>query len=94
MNKSDLIQTFSSKGDLPLKKADELVNLVFREMTDALANGDRVEIRGFGSFKVRNYKGYIGKNPKTSEAVEVRPKKIPFFRCGLELKKSLNSHEV
>ena len=94
MNKSDLIERISSKADLPLKKADKLVTLVLREMSEALAKGERVEIRGFGSFKIKHYDGYTGMNPKTLKSVEVRPKKLPFFKCGLELKKRLNSREV
>ena len=94
MNKSDLIERISSEADLPLKKADKLVTLVFREMSESLAKGERVEIRGFGSFKIKHYDGYKGVNPKTLETVEVRPKKLPYFKCGLELKKRLNSREV
>ena len=94
MNKSDLIERISSEADLPLKKADKLVTLVFREMSESLAKGERVEIRGCGSFKIKHYDGYKGVNPKTLETVEVRPKKLPYFKCGLELKKRLNSREV
>ena len=93
MNKSDLIQKLSSEADFPLRKTEEVVDLVFSKMSDALAKGDRVEIRGFGSFKVKNYDGYVGRNPKTLEAVEVKPKKLPFFKCGRELKRRLNSQE-
>ena len=93
MNKSDLIQKLSSEADFPLRKTEEVVDLVFRKMSDALAEGDRVEIRGFGSFKVKEYEGYVGRNPKTLEAVEVKPKKLPFFKCGRELKRRLNSQE-
>ena len=93
MNKSDLIQKLSSEAGFPLRKTEEVVDLVFRKMSDALAEGDRVEIRGFGSFKVKNYDGYVGRNPKTLEAVEVKPKKLPFFKCGRELKRRLNSQE-
>ena len=93
MNKSDLIQKLSSEAGFPLRKTEEVVDLVFRKMSDALAEGDRVEIRGFGSFKVKEYEGYVGRNPKTLEAVEVKPKKLPFFKCGRELKRRLNSQE-
>ena len=94
MNKSDLIERISSEADLPLKKADKLVTLVFHEMSEALGNGERVEIRGFGSFKVKHYNGYVGRNPKTLEAVEVKPKTLPFFKCGLELKRRLTPQKV
>jgi integration host factor subunit beta len=59
-------------------------------MKSALANGDRVEIRGFGSFKLKDYGGYTGRNPKTGEIVKVNPKQLPFFRAGKELKEFLN----
>jgi integration host factor subunit beta len=94
MNKADLIEKLRMETDLPLKKADKLVTLVFREMSEALAKGERVEIRGFGSFKIKHYDGYTGMNPKTLKPVEVRPKKLPFFKCGLELKRRINSHGV
>ena len=91
MNKSDFIENLCSEAGLTIKKADRLVTLVFRKMSEALAKGERVEIRGFGSFKIKHYDGYTGVNPKTLETVEVRPKKLPFFKCGLELKRRINS---
>ena len=90
MNKSDLIESLSSEAGLTIKKADKLVSLVFHEMSEALAKGERVEIRGFGSFKTKRYGGYVGRNPKTSELLEVKPKNLPFFKCGLELKRRIN----
>ena len=66
------------------------MNLVFNEMANALARGDRVEIRGFGSFKVKYYDGYAGRNPKTGKRIEVKPKKLPFFKCGKELKERVD----
>jgi integration host factor subunit beta len=83
MNKSDLIENLSNEAGLTLKKTDKLVTLVFSEMGDALAKGERVEIRGFGSFRIKHYDGYVGRNPKTSEMLEVKPKSLPFFKCGL-----------
>jgi len=94
MNKSDLIENLCSEAGLTIKKADRLVTLVFREMSEALAKGERVEIRGFGSFKIKHYDGYGGRNPKTLETVEVRPKKLPCFKCGLELKRRLTPDKV
>jgi integration host factor subunit beta len=94
MNKSDLIENLSNEAGLTLKKADKLVSRVFSEMGDALAKGERVEIRGFGSFRIRHYDGYVGRNPKTSKTLEVKPKNLPFFKSGLELKKRLNSQKV
>jgi integration host factor subunit beta len=93
MNKSDLIENLSIEGGLPLKKADKLVTLIFHEMSEALVKGERVEIRGFGSFKIKHYDGYAGRNPKTSEVFEVKPKNLPFFKCGLELKRRINSEK-
>ena len=86
MNKSDLTEALSRDTGLPIRKSEEVVRTVFNSMANALAGGDRVEIRGFGSFKVKDYDGYAGRNPKTGEPIKVKPKKLPFFKCGRELK--------
>ena len=86
MNKSQLIEALAKAEDLPLKKAEDVVNTVFGDMEKAILKGERVEIRGFGSFKVKNYDGYKGRNPKTGEIINVGPKKLPFFKVGKELK--------
>ena len=90
MNKSDLIETLCKREDLTRTKAEEVVNLVFNEMTNALVTGERVEIRGLGSFKVKSYDGYRGRNPKTGKQIKVKPKKLPFFKCGKELKERVD----
>ena len=90
MNKSQLIEALAKEENLALKKAEEVVNMVFGDMEKALANGERVEIRGFGSFSVNNYKPYIGRNPKTGTPIEVSSKKLPFFRVGRQLKEKVN----
>jgi integration host factor subunit beta len=90
MNKSDLVEALSESKDLARTKAEEIVNLLFSEMTNALATGDRVEIRGLGSFKVKNYGKYTGRNPKTGEQIKVKPKRLPFFKCGKELKERVD----
>lgn len=90
MNKSDLVEALSKGEDLTKTKAEEIVNLVFSEMTNALVNGDRVEIRGLGSFKVKRYDGYSGRNPKTGKRIKVKPKKLPFFKCGKDLKERVD----
>ena len=90
MNKSDLIEVLSKGEDLPRTKAEEVVNLVFSEMTNALAAGERVEIRGLGSFKIKSYDGYKGRNPKTGKQIKVKPKRLPFFKCGKELKERVD----
>jgi integration host factor subunit beta len=90
MNKSQLIETLSRVENLPLKKAEEVVNTVFGDMERALIEGERVEIRGLGSFKVKQYDGYKGRNPKSGEIIEVSPKKLPFFKVGKELKERVD----
>ena len=90
MNKSDLVEALSEGEDLTRMKAEEIVNLVFSEMTNALVAGDRVEIRGLGSFKVKSYDGYKGRNPKTGRQIKVKPKKLPFFKCGKDLKERVD----
>lgn len=91
MNKSDLINTLSEKENLALKNASTIVNLVFDGFTDALKNKGRIEIRGFGIFTVREYGAYSGRNPKTGEAIPVKPKKAPFFKVGKDLRERVNS---
>jgi len=93
MNKSDLIEALSRDAELPIGKAEEVVKTVFTNMANALAKGDRVEIRGLGSFKVKKYKGYKGRNPKTGKPIKVKAKKLPFFKCGRELKKTVDTHK-
>jgi integration host factor subunit beta len=90
MNKSDLISILSQEGDLPTRKSEDIVNTVFDIMSDALIGGDRIEIRGFGSFMVKEYDGYTGRNPKTSETIVVPGKKLPFFKMGKELKEKVD----
>jgi integration host factor subunit beta len=90
MNKSDLITVLSEKYYLKEKQAMDIVNLMFDGFTNELKNGGRIEIRGFGSFTVREYKTYKGRNPKTGNVVEVKPKKLPFFKVGRELKKRVD----
>lgn len=90
MNKSELIEIISEKGNVPKKRAEEVVNLVFDSMTEALVRGDRIEIRGFGSFVNRDYGSYTGRNPRTGESIEVQPKKLPFFKVGKELKERVD----
>jgi integration host factor subunit beta len=90
MNKSQLIEALAKEENLPIKKAEEVVNAVFGDMERALINGERVEIRGFGSFKVKQYEGYKGRNPKTGEMITVGRKKLPFFKVGKDLKERVD----
>jgi len=86
MTKSDLINALRIESNITKPDATYIVNLFFDEMSHALAKGDRVEIRGLCSFYVKKYKGYTGRNPTTGESVKVKGKKLPFFKCGRELK--------
>ena len=90
MNKLELIDTLKAETGLTKKESAVVVDLFFDEMSKALASGDRVEIRGLCTFLVKEYKGYIGRNPKTGEQVKIEPKKLPFFKCGKELKERVD----
>ena len=90
MNKFDLIAALIKKEHLTEKLATDIVNLVFDRFATALHNGGRIEIRGFGSFVVREYGAYKGRNPKTGKVVEVKPKRLPFFKVGRELRKGVD----
>lgn len=91
MNKSDLIAALAAKESLTEAKAADIVNLVFDMFADNMKNGGRIEIRGFGSFTVRAYESYTGRNPKTGENVSVKEKRAPFFKVGKELKALVDS---
>jgi len=86
MNKLELINALRNECQISKKEAATIVDLFFNEMANALAEGDRVEIRGLCSFYVKKYKAYAARNPKTGEPVEVASKKLPVFKCGLELR--------
>jgi integration host factor subunit beta len=90
MTKSDLVDSVSNKLQLPRGKAELIVNGVFDCMERALRSGNRIEIRGFGSFEIRHYKAYEGRNPRTGDPVGVQPKRLPFFKVGKELKERVN----
>ncbi len=90
MTKSDLISALRKEHDITRPDANYIVNLFFDEMSNALANGGRVEIRGFGAFSVKKYKAYTGRNPKTGEKIKIESKKLPFFKPGKELKERVD----
>ena len=90
MTKSDLIAALAARTTITASQAERVVNAIFDSMTDALVGGEGIEIRGFGSFTVRSYDGYMGRNPRTGVAVEVAPKKLPFFKVGKELKEMVD----
>ena len=91
MNKSELIDQIAEKSKLPRKQAEDVINLIFELMTESLVREERIEIRGFGSFVSRSYEGYAGRNPRTSEVIEVKPKRLPFFKVGKELKQRVDN---
>jgi len=91
MNKVNLIEVLQEETGLTKIKAKKVVDLFFDEMVKALANGDRVEIRGLCSFYVKKYDSYTGRNPKTGEQIKIKSKKLPFFKCGQELKELIDS---
>jgi len=90
MNKSSLIEALGKKENLAEKTASEVVNLIFKGFTEELRKDGRIEIRGFGSFIVRNYGAYTGRNPKTGKNIKVTPKRLPFFKVGKELRETVN----
>jgi integration host factor subunit beta len=90
MTKSDLIDVLCETQKLPKGRAELLVHVIFDALETALKRGERIEIRGFGSFELREYRGYDGRNPRTGSAVSVRPKRLPFFKVGKELKERVN----
>ncbi len=86
MNKSELVEALAGEKNLTYKKSEEIVNIIFDSMSETLTHGGRIEIRGFGSFIVKDYKAYMGRNPKTGEVINVNPKKLPFFKVGKDLR--------
>lgn len=91
MNKLELIAQLCHQAEITKFEAKRIVDAFFGMMADALSRGERVEIRGLCSFCVKNYKGYTGRNPKTGQKVKIKPKKLPFFKAGKELKEKMNS---
>ena len=94
MNKLELIAALKTEANVSKTEAARVVQVFFDRMADALAVGERVEIRGLCSFFVKEYKSYTGRNPKTGEKVVIRPKKLPFFKSGKELKERVNQKNI
>src|SRR5579862_2771052 len=94
MTKSDLIDHLCEAEKMPKGRAELLINAIFDCMEASLRRGERIEIRGFGSFEIRNYRAYEGRNPRTGSAVNVKPKRLPFFKVGKELKERVNAAAV
>ncbi len=90
MNKSELVEKLAERARITKKRAEQVVNLVFDQMTQALKRGERIEIRGFGSFTSKSYDAYTGRNPRTGETIHVPAKRLPFFKVGKELKERVD----
>ena len=90
MNKTNLIKQVSERNKIQLNVAKVIVDTIFNGMSESLEKGERIEIRGFGTFVVRHYRAYKGRNPKTGESVDIPPKKLPYFKVGKELKEMVN----
>jgi integration host factor subunit beta len=90
MTKQDLLDNLAQETRIPAAEAAIVVSMVFSTLASALSNGDRIEIRSFGVFSVREYDGYQGRNPRTAEVVKVQPKRLPFFKPGKELKQRVD----
>lgn len=86
MNKPDIIEALHSEAGLTKTDAATVIDLFFNKMSDALAKGERIELRGLSSFYVKEYPGYTSRNPKTGKKAKILPKQLPFFKCGKELK--------
>ena len=94
MKKSDLSLKLSERVNLPVNVAKVIVDALFDAMMESLKKGDRIEIRGFGSFVVKQYGAYKGRNPKTGKMVDVPPKKLPYFKVGKEMKEMVNGKQT
>ncbi len=94
LTKADLIEEVLRITELPRKESETIVETIFDSIIGSIQKGDKIEIRGFGSFRTRQRRGRVGRNPKTGEKVEVPPKKIPFFKPSKELKDFVNSAEA
>ena len=91
MTKAELVEEVSEKTGLPKKQAEIVVNTVFESIVETLKTGEKIELRGFGSFRIRQRDSRTGRNPKTGDKVEVPAKRIPYFKPGKELRELLNT---
>lgn len=90
MTKAELIERLAEKTKMSVQRAEFVVNAVFACLEQAMRRGERVEIRGFGTFQIRTYKGYKGRNPRTGESIQVAPKRLPFFKVSKNLAAQIN----
>jgi len=91
MTKADIVEKASSAIDLPKRKGEILVNTVLRSIIEALANGERVDLRGFGSFRISSRDDRQGRNPRTGEEIDIPAKRVPLFRAGKEFRRRVNT---
>ena len=91
MNKSELIEAFTEELNLPYATGLSIINTILDAMTETLVGGENIEIRGFGSFTVKHYDSYTGRNPKTGEETKVKEKKLPVFKVGKDLREAVNA---
>ncbi len=90
MNKMELVRALRNEANISKADAARVIEIFFDYISDAMAKGERVEIRGLCSFYVKDYKSYTGRNPKTGELVTIKPKRLPFFKSGKELKERVD----
>jgi integration host factor subunit beta len=94
MTKAELAEKVATKINLTKKQTEVIINILFQSITDSLGEGDKVELRGFGSFRVRHRNARVGRNPKSGEKVEVPAKKVPFFKAGRELRELVDEKDL
>ena len=90
MTKAELVERVSEQINLTKKQTEVIVNILFQSITEALSQGDKVELRGFGSFRIRHRNPREGRNPKTGDSVDIPAKKVPFFKAGKELREMVD----
>lgn len=93
MTKSELIEALAVEIDLGPKRTREIVDTILDTMSDALSRGEGIELRGFGSFSIRQYSSYEGRNPKTGKHIKVKPKRLPFFKVGKDLREAVDKNK-
>ncbi|MBI3091305.1 MAG: integration host factor subunit beta [Candidatus Tectomicrobia bacterium] len=91
MTKAELVEQVAQNINLTKKQTETIINTLFKSITEALRDGDKVELRGFGSFRIRQRDPREGRNPKTGETVQIPAKKVPFFKAGKELREMVDS---
>lgn len=94
MNKSELIEAVAHEMNISPREASDVVSTILDSMCESLAGGNTIEIRGFGSFVIKDYGSYLGRNPKTGEKIKVPPKRLPFFKVGKELREQVNTNKL